>query len=245
MKLISKIAIIVLMLGGLQGAQAQNYETTLTGTIVDTTGAKVINATVTVTNSGTNAVRKTKTSSAGTYYVSNLPIGNYTLVASAPNFGTEQIADIELVVGQIRNIDLRLNIGAVQQEIDVKDTAPVLATNTAEIGAVVQNQQIKDLPLNGRSVASLLVLVPGAIDSGGGNLSTIRFAGRGTDDTNFRLDGVDATGIRAQNPEAPLSGWLLPGRVDLGVEGRDLALWRGHRWNGRRPDRTGIQVRHQ
>jgi hypothetical protein len=192
------------MLGGLQGAQAQNYETTLTGTILDTTGAKVTNATVTITNSGTNAVRKTKTTGAGTYYVSNLPIGNYNLVASAPNFGTKQITDIELVVGQIRNIDIRLDIGAVVQEIDVKDSAPALATNTAEIGAVVQNQQIKDLPLNGRSVASLLALVPGAIDSGGGNLSTIRFAGRGTDDTNFRLDGVDATGIRAQNTNATL-----------------------------------------
>jgi hypothetical protein len=202
--LISKIAVFVLMLGGLQGAQAQNYETTLTGTILDTTGAKVTNATVTITNSGTNAVRKTKTTGAGTYYVSNLPIGNYNLGASAPNFGTKQITDIELVVGQIRNIDIRLDIGAVVQEIDVKDSAPVLATNTAEIGAVVQNQQIKDLPLNGRSVASLLALVPGAIDSGGGNLSTIRFAGRGTDDTNFRLDGVDATGIRAQNTSPTL-----------------------------------------
>jgi Carboxypeptidase regulatory-like domain/TonB-dependent Receptor Plug Domain len=203
-KLFSKIATVVLILGCLQGAQAQNYETTLTGTIDDTTGAKVTNATVTITNSGTNAVRTTKTTGAGTYYVSDLPIGNYRLVASAPNFGTKQITDIELVVGQIRNMDIRLDIGAVVQEVDEKDTAPVLATNTAEIGAVVQNQQIKDLPLNGRSVASLLALVPGAIDSGGGNLSTIRFAGRGTDDTNFRLDGVDATGIRAQNSNPTL-----------------------------------------
>jgi len=108
-------------------------------------------------------------------------------------FGTKQIKDIELVVGQTRNIDIRLDISAVVQEVDIKDTAPALATTTAEIGAVIQNQQIKDLPLNGRSVASLLALVPGAIDSGGGTLGTIRFAGRGTDDMNFRLDGVDAT----------------------------------------------------
>lgn len=108
------------------------------------------------------------------------------------------------MVGQTRQLNVRLNIGAVVQEIKVEDNAPPLQTNTAEIGAVIQNQQIKDLPLNGRNVASLLALVPGAIDSGGGTLSTIRFAGRGTDDTNFRLDGVDATGIRAQNPNATL-----------------------------------------
>jgi len=203
-KLLSKLAAFVLMMGCLQGVRAQNYETTLTGTISDTTGAKVADAVVMITNSGTNAVRTTRTTGAGTYYVSNLPIGNYKLVASAPNFITRQITDIELVVGQTRTIDIKLDITSVVQEIEVKDTAPALATTTAEIGVVIQNQQIKDLPLNGRSVASLLALVPGAIDSGGGTLSTIRFAGRGTDDTNFRLDGVDATGIRAQNPNATL-----------------------------------------
>lgn len=204
MKLFSRTATLLLILGCLQAAKAQNYETALTGTIIDKTGARVTNAIVTITNNGTNAVRATKTTDAGSYYASNLPIGNYTLAATAENFATEKISDIELVVGQTRTIDIELNITTIAQEFNVQDTAPALATTTAEIGAVIQNRQIKDLPLNGRSVGSLLALVPGAIDSGGGGIGTVRFAGRGNDDTNFRLDGIDATGIKAQDPNATL-----------------------------------------
>lgn len=204
MKNVFKLLILILGLLAANTANAQNYETTLTGTVQDTTGAIVSNAVITIVNVDTNAIRKTKTTGTGGYYVGNLPIGHYNVTVSAENFGTSEIKDIELAVGQTRQLDVRLNIGAVVQEVGVEDNEPALQTTTAEIGAVVQNQQIKDLPLNGRSVASLLALVPGAIDSGGGTLSTIRFAGRGTDDTNFRLDGVDATGIRAQNPNATL-----------------------------------------
>jgi hypothetical protein len=204
MKNALKLLILILGLFAANTANAQNYETTLTGTVLDTTGAIVSNAIITIVNVDTNATRKTNTTGTGSYYVGSLPIGHYNVKVSAENFATTEINDIQLVVGQTRQLDVRLNIGAVVQEVKVEDNAPALQTNTAEIGAVIQNQQIKDLPLNGRSVASLLALVPGAIDSGGGTLSTIRFAGRGTDDTNFRLDGVDATGIRAQNPNATL-----------------------------------------
>lgn len=185
-------------------AKAQNYETTLTGTVLDTTGAAVGNASIVIVNVETNAKRVTKATGSGSYLVGNLPIGRYNLTVSSYGFGTSEIKDIELVVGQTRTLNVQLDISIVAQEVQVEDTAPPLQVNTAEIGAVVQNQQIRDLPLNGRNVASLLSLVPGAIDSGGGTLSTIRFAGRGTDDTNFRLDGVDATGIRAQNTNATL-----------------------------------------
>jgi hypothetical protein len=108
---------------------------------------------------------------------------------------------------------------------------------------VIENQQIKDLPLNGRSVASLLALVPGAIDSGGGNLGAIRFAGRGVDDTNIRLDGIDATGIRAQNTNVSC-GWS-PYRVRRRAESRHPALWRGQRRHSRCAGRSRLQVRQQ
>jgi hypothetical protein len=204
MKLSLWVMLLAVFLGCGRNSFAQAYETTLTGTVRDTTGATIPNATLSITNQGTNAVRNTTTGDAGNYYVGNLPIGMYRMTVSAPNFATEQISDIELVVGEARSLNVRLNINSVVQEISIVDTAPALATNTAEIGAVIGTQQIKDLPLNGRNIASLLALVPGAIDSGGGNLSSIRFAGRGNDDSNFRLDGIDATGIRAQNPNSSL-----------------------------------------
>lgn len=204
MKLLSKLVALIVVLGCLVGANAQNYETTLTGTILDSTGAKVPEATVLVTNEETNAVRTAKTTGAGAYYVSNLPIGTYRLSATAANFETVTTTDIVLVAGQIRTIDVHLAVGSVSQDVSVEDTAPALQTNTAEIGGAIDNRQIESLPQNGRSISSLLALVPGAIDSGGASLSSIRFAGRGTDDTNFRFDGVDATGIKASNNSTSL-----------------------------------------
>jgi hypothetical protein len=204
LKTLLRYLLFVAVLFFVRGSNAQSYETTLTGTVLDTTGAEVAGASITVVNSETNASRITKTSGAGTYYVGNLPIGRYSLTVSCPNFSTEQIKDIELVVGQARNLDIRLDIGSVAQEIKVEDTSAALATTTAEIGGVIENQQIKDLPLNGRNISSLLALVPGAIDSGGASVTSIRFAGRGNDDSNFRLDGVDATGISHQGTNPSL-----------------------------------------
>lgn len=204
MKLFSRIATLMMMLSGLQLASAQSYETTLTGTVLDATGAKIADAIVTVTNSDTNGVRTATSTGAGVYTVSNLPIGTYSLSATAAGFDTRTTTGIVLVAGQIRSININLAIGKVTEDVTVVDTAPALKADTAEIGGAIDNRQIESLPQNGRSISSLLALVPGAIDSGGGSLSTIRFVGRGTDDTNFRFDGVDATGIRAQNNSTSL-----------------------------------------
>jgi hypothetical protein len=204
-----KLLILILGLFAANTAKAQNYETTLTGTVQDTTGAIVSNALITIVNVDTNATRKTRTTGTGSYYVGSLPIGHYNVKVSAENFGTSEIKDIELVVGQTRQLDVRLNIGAVVQEVKVEDNEPALQTTTAEIGAVVQNQQIKDLPLNGRNVASLLALVPGAIDSGGGTLSTIRFAGRVTTTQTFAWTGSMRPASAHRIPTQPC-GWSPP-----------------------------------
>ena len=204
MKILGWLTISVLALGSFCAAIAQGNETALTGTVLDTTGARVVGATVRLVNTETDASRATLTSGAGSYYLGNLSIGTYRLTISAPKFGTRNVSDISLSTGQTRTLDVRLDIEQVSEQVTVVDEAPALAATTAEIGSVVETQQIKDLPLNGRNIASVLALVPGAIDSGGGSLSSIRFAGRGDDDTNFRLDGIDATGIRAQDPNATL-----------------------------------------
>jgi hypothetical protein len=105
-------------------AHAQNYQTALTGTITDTTGAIVPGAAVTVVNVATNATRTAPATSTGSYFVGNLPISRYTLTTSALGFGSIETKDIELVVGQIRQLDLRLNIGMVNQEVSAEDVSP-------------------------------------------------------------------------------------------------------------------------
>jgi hypothetical protein len=195
---------IVIALFSACEAFSQSNEAALTGTVQDTTGAKVVGAMVRAVHADTNATRTTETTGTGTYYLGNLPVGVYVLSVSAKGFNTRQLLDIELVVGQVRTEDVRLDIGKVAEEVRVEDTAPALSKSSAEISGVIENQQIQDLPLNGRNIAGLLALVPGAIDSGGASISSIRFAGRGNDDSNFRMDGVDNTGIRAQNLNASL-----------------------------------------
>ena len=204
MKICIKIFLLAALMSVVLPTFSQDNVAALTGTVTDATGAAIPGATVELSVPSTGSVRTTVTSRAGSYYIGDLAIGTYQLKVHAPQFSIEQISDIELVVGQTRSLNVKLEVGSVSQQINVVDTAAPLTTTTAEIGGVIENQQIKDLPLNGRNIASLLALVPGAIDSGGASVSSIRFAGRGNDDSNFRLDGIDATGIRAQNPNANL-----------------------------------------
>ena len=79
---------------------------------------------------------------------------------------------------------------------------PALEESDSTIGGVLGSQQVAELPLNGRAWTTLMALVPGAIDSGGATQKSIRFAGRGVDDNNYRFDGVDATAISNQAPNA-------------------------------------------
>jgi hypothetical protein len=104
--------------------EAQTYETNLTGTVAGPNGAPISNVQVKVVNLGTNAIRTTKTGDSGSYYVGNLPIGRYSLTVSAENFSTQKIADIQLVVGQVRQINVKMKLGTVSQEVRVVDTAP-------------------------------------------------------------------------------------------------------------------------
>jgi len=100
-------------------------------------------------------------------------------------------------VGQTRTLDFRLEVENVEMHVEVVAEASPLSQSSAELGGVMQ-QQVQSLPLNGRSWAALMALVPGAIDTGANNQKSIRFNGRSNDENNFRMDGVDAGGIIGQ-----------------------------------------------
>src|SRR5437588_450771 len=84
------------------------------------------------------------------------------------------------------------SVGAVSSHIDVQATAELLEKSDAQIGAVIESQQLRDIPVNGRNWATLMTLAPGAINFGGGGQRDIRFAGRARDDNNYTFDGIDA-----------------------------------------------------
>jgi len=174
---------------------AQTDRATLTGTIKDPSGASVPGATVFIKATATQAEHTTTTTAAGAYTLDFLPLGEYTGSITAKGFETLSIETFVLEVGQTRTLNETLSVGAVASQVTVQAGASGLDQSSAEIGGVIQREQIQDIPLNGRNWASLMSLIPGAIDSANGVESGIRFAGLSQEDNNFLFDGADATGI--------------------------------------------------
>ena len=178
---------------------AQEDKAVLTGTATDPSHATIPDAVVEVNNNLTGFRRIVKTNESGSYYLGGLPIGLYNVTVSKAGFQTARFESVQMEVGQTRTIDIQMKISTAEQEVNVQGIAPPLAQTSADVGGVIANQQVTNMPINGRNWTALLALAPGAIDSGGANQQTVRFAGRGNDDNNFRFDGVDATGIQHQS----------------------------------------------
>jgi Carboxypeptidase regulatory-like domain len=181
---------------------AQVDRTGLNGTVRDLSGRPLPGARITATQSATGLIRETVSSSAGSYDIPELPVGLYRVACTAPGFRELVFVDVQQTVGHTRTLDMNLTVGAVSQRIDVSASSSQLDESSAALGARVEPTQVTELPLNGRNWATLTALVPGAVDTGGSNQRTIRFAGRGLDDNNFTYDGIDATNIvnQAQQP---------------------------------------------
>ena len=194
---------MIVMMAAVSWAQAPTGA--ITGTVADPTGAVVAGAIVTVTNPSTNIQRVVKTNSSGIYDVPALMPGNYNLKAEMPGFTTQVRNDIELQVAQVARIDVTLQIGNVTEVVEVAGGAPVLQTETTDIGTVVENRRIVDLPLNGRNYLQLTSLIPGATTYGppaaqgqgrmGGSRNdfTLNVAGQRLSYNHYTLDGVENT----------------------------------------------------
>jgi hypothetical protein len=192
----SSIALSAVLLSPITLA-AQIDRAELNGTLTDSTGAVVSHATVTITQEGTNQTRQTITNSHGQYVVSSLPIGRFSVVFQGAGFQDLRVADLDLHSGDIRTVNGTMQVGsvAITVAVEADREGAQLDKSDATVGDTVQSIQVSRLPLNGRNLTNLELLTPGAIDSGSGAQSSIRFAGNGADDNNFRLDGVDASGI--------------------------------------------------
>src|ERR1035437_8975790 len=124
----------------------------LSGRLEDASGAAVPGATVTVTSLETGAVRTVTTDEGGNYRVLSLAVGRYEVRAEKAGFKAVVQTGINLVVGQQAAVNLRLEVGAVQQVVTVTAEAPVVNTSTASVWGLVGEREVKDLPLTGRSL---------------------------------------------------------------------------------------------
>ena len=160
-------------------------------------------ATVTLTNTGTGLVRSVTTDANGEYTAPSLPTGTYSVKAELSGFKTATRPDIPLGVDQRVRIDVKLEIGAVEESVTVSGTSPLVQTSSSELGTTVAEEQIETLPLNGRNFVNLTRTVPGVVRGipganidGAGSLAwraSASFSANGQRprDNNYMLDGVD------------------------------------------------------
>jgi Carboxypeptidase regulatory-like domain len=178
--------------------QAQVNRTAITGTVTDSQGNRVPQCGVRATEGATGFQRETLTTSQGAYELPGLPPGVYSVRFLKNGFSVLTAERVEQVVGQTRTLNAQLEVAHGKEQATVKESLVQLDKVDATIGAAIELAQIDDLPVNGRNWATLTALTPGAIDNGGGDQRTIRFAGHGLDDNNLTLDGVDATAVYNQ-----------------------------------------------
>ena len=179
----------------------------ITGLVTDASGGAVVGAAVTVTNPRTNFTRTEVTNNAGLYNFPSLLPGVYNTKVEMSGFQAEIRNDVELQVQQVARLDFQLQVGAVTQAVEVTGGAPLLNTEDATIGTVIENQRIVDLPLNGRNFLQLVALSPNvstAFANGGqsssrqgGDRSTqqLSISGNRREWNYFTLDGMSNTDV--------------------------------------------------
>jgi hypothetical protein len=138
-----------------------NATGTLSGHVTDASGGAVLNAEVKITNQETGVTITQHTSGNGFYTAPLLPPGEYTVAVTASGFASALRKDLSLQIQQIVQQDFKLEVGSVQQEVTVQGGAPLLNTESTEVGNVITEEQTQQLPLNGRNFAQLGLLVPG------------------------------------------------------------------------------------
>jgi len=221
------IGLIALVLGLalLPAAQAQTAGANLIGRVLDKSGSPLPGATITATQKETGFNRSTVSESDGTYRLPSLPVGAYTVTVELNGFATVTIEEVRLNVASQREINIDMSPSTVEESITVIDEAPLVQT-TPSIGTVVSEQQLENLPLNGRQFANLAVLAPGtelsynsdptkpgqltvALNGGiGRNVNYLVDGGDNTDDTiggalqNFNLESVQEFNIQTQQYKA-------------------------------------------
>ncbi len=166
-------------------AQVWGQNASVSGTILDPSGAAIPQAKVLVRNLATNVAVETRTNGQGLFFLPPVAPGKYQLTAGAPGFAEAEVNDLVLEVGQQRTVTLRLETGQLKQQISVEAAAPLLNVVSADRGSVVENQFLKSIPLNVRNPMLLLTLAPGVT---GGLNAGINTASQSTTN-NFRING--------------------------------------------------------
>jgi Carboxypeptidase regulatory-like domain len=183
----------------------------ITGQVLDPTGAAVVNATVTATSSSTGTTRTVTTTSAGIYNLATLPPAVYDVTATANGFQTETHKNVVLNVAAVLPVNFKLSVFGAATSVDVQDnTSGTIETDSFQLSTVIDSKQINALPLILRDPYQLVLLSPGAV-SAMNNDGGVSVNGQRDRNNNFMLDGADNNdtsvpgglgGISTANPDS-------------------------------------------
>jgi Carboxypeptidase regulatory-like domain len=188
-----------LLLAASMVCMAQGDRGTLTGTVTDPAGAAVPDATVRVRNPATGLVQETRTGPSGGYDVPYLPVGNYTVTVEKAGFSTQEQTGVTVNVGTTARVDVKLQVGQVQQRVEVTGSAAVVQTDRSDLGQVLNSKEIIDLPLSLggglRDNLNFALLTPGTVFNFG-NDNSLRIGGGLSAGQSMMLDGAEAESER-------------------------------------------------
>ena len=190
--------VLVFVLLAAVSLSAQTFRGTILGTVTDPQGAMVAGAKVTVKNVATGLERTTDTSADGSYAVPELPIGTYTVTVTQTGFQTFVTTNVNVDVATERRIDAAMKTGQVSAKVEVSaEQLPLMETTSNTFGGVLTQNDVKDLPINGRDYTKLIFLNPGVagspdqITDSPGSFGEFSMNGARGRSNNYLLDGTD------------------------------------------------------
>jgi hypothetical protein len=237
------MAMLILVLGGAWSVFGQQITGTIVGTVTDPQGAVVNTATVKATNTETGYTRSSPTNGEGEFRIDYLPVGSYSVEASAPGFKTYVQANLSLSVDQTQTLGVTLEVGAQTQTVTVTAAPPIVNTSDAELGTTIEQSQVIGLPLVNRNPYAELGLIPGVMANSASQLgnpngtpnfviglpsTAVQINGSidgGNPEVSFYLDGgLNTNGIRNYGNQLPNPDALQEFRVETS----DFSAQYGH-----------------
>src|ERR1700746_1213123 len=193
--------------------RAQSTNASLTGSVTDPSKARIVEAKVTAISANTNFPYQTTTNGSGEYCLSNLPPGTYRIEVEKAGFKKAIRADVILHVQDALNIDFEMTLGSASESITVVGGVPLVNTETATVSTVVDRTFADNLPLNGRTFQTLIMLTPGVVvtQTAADDQGQFSVNGQRADANYFTVDGVSANfGVTGYFPLVQSGSGALP-----------------------------------
>jgi len=196
LKVIPALSLFFLLFMLATWCSGQGSSGTFRGVVTDSSGALIPGAAVAARNQATGLTQSAESDSNGSFILSHLPPGTYTVSVSKSGFKLLTRPDLILNLDQQIELDLALSVGANTESVTVTSSTPVLQTHSVDTGQVIETREILDLPLEGRNFLGLVFLTPGVVHGAGGNGDNISVNGQREFANSVVLNGIEVTGNR-------------------------------------------------